>query len=71
MTSFKKFYFNFNKWKKAELEVQALQRRINLTETDFEQMENRLKEITAQLNAASHAAEESERWLKCFIFFLF
>jgi hypothetical protein len=43
------------------LEVQALQRRINLTETDFEQMETRLKEMTAALTSTSHAADESEK----------
>lgn len=46
---------------KSELEVGGLQRRINLTETELEQMETRLKETTAQLTTASHNSDESEK----------
>ena len=46
---------------KSELEVGGLQRRINLTETELEQMESRLKEITAQLTTASQNSDKSEQ----------
>jgi len=50
----------------SELEVGGLQRRINLTETELEQMESRLKSITAQLTNASHSSDESEKLRKQF-----
>lgn len=46
---------------KSELEVGGLQRRINLTETELEQMESRLKEITTQLTTASQNSDKSEQ----------
>jgi len=48
----------------SELEVGGLQRRINLTETELEQMEVRYKEISAQLASASHNSDESEKGRK-------
>merc|ERR1719468_611346 len=48
----------------SELEVGGLQRRINLTETELEQMESRLKEITEQLTTASHNSDKSEHGRK-------
>lgn len=50
----------------SELEVGGLQRRINLTETELEQMESRLKEVSAQLAIASHNSDESEKGRKTF-----
>ena len=43
------------------MEVGGLQRRINLTETELEQMEVRYKQISVQLTNASHNSDESEK----------
>lgn len=48
------------------MEIGGLQRRINLTETELEQMEQRLKQITEDLNKASKNSEESEKGRKVF-----
>ncbi len=48
------------------MEIGALQRRINLSETELEQMESRLKTISEQLLQASKNSEESERGRKTF-----
>ncbi|PSN46958.1 Tropomyosin [Blattella germanica] len=46
---------------KAESEVAALNRRIQLLEEDLERSEERLATATAKLAEASQAADESER----------
>ena len=46
---------------KAEGEVAALNRRIQLLEEDLERSEERLATATQKLAEASHAADESER----------
>lgn len=48
-------------FKQAELEVSALQRRVQLIEEDLEKTEERLNQATTKLNEASQAADESER----------
>ena len=59
----------------AEGEVAALNRRIQLLEEDLERSEERLATATQKLAEASHAADESERWVvkyfstNCQIFF--
>ena len=50
--------------KKAELEVSALQRRVQLIEEDLDKTEERLNQATTKLNEASQAADESERLTK-------
>uniref|UniRef100_T1JFS6 Tropomyosin n=1 Tax=Strigamia maritima TaxID=126957 RepID=T1JFS6_STRMM len=50
--------------KRAEGEVAALNRRIQLLEEDLERSEERLKIATQKLEEASHAADESERMRK-------
>ena len=52
---------------KAEQEVSALQRRIQLLEEDLERAEERLAQATSKLEEASKAADESERYI--FLFF--
>ena len=47
----------------AEGEVAALNRRIQLLEEDLERSEERLATATQKLAEASHAADESERWV--------
>nr|7BJS_C Chain C, SD21996p [Drosophila melanogaster] len=47
--------------KRAESEVAALNRRIQLLEEDLERSEERLGSATAKLSEASQAADESER----------
>ncbi|GAB0088153.1 hypothetical protein DMENIID0001_025370 [Sergentomyia squamirostris] len=47
--------------KRAESEVAALNRRIQLLEEDLERSEERLASATAKLSEASQAADESER----------
>ena len=41
----------------------ALNRRIQLLEEDLERSEERLATATQKLAEASHAADESERWV--------
>ncbi|XP_057332428.1 tropomyosin isoform X5 [Microplitis mediator] len=50
-----------NQLKRAESEVAALNRRIQLLEEDLERSEERLATATAKLAEASQAADESER----------
>ncbi|XP_042900719.1 tropomyosin isoform X5 [Parasteatoda tepidariorum] len=50
--------------KRAEGEVAALNRRIQLIEEDLERSEERLKIATAKLEEASQSADESERMRK-------
>jgi len=47
----------------AEGEVAALNRRIQLLEEDLERSEERLATATQKLAEASHAADESERYV--------
>ncbi|XP_042869105.1 tropomyosin isoform X21 [Penaeus japonicus] len=51
--------------KRAEGEVAALNRRIQLLEEDLERSEERLNTATTKLAEASQAADESERARKC------
>ncbi|KAK0086092.1 hypothetical protein PV325_003880 [Microctonus aethiopoides] len=52
---------NFKSLNRAESEVAALNRRIQLLEEDLERSEERLATATAKLAEASQAADESER----------
>ena len=55
------FWFSSSPAPKAEGEVAALNRRIQLLEEDLERSEERLNTATTKLAEASQAADESER----------
>ena len=44
--------------------MNGLQKRIQAIEEEYEKVEERLSKATANLNEASHAADENERYCK-------
>ncbi len=62
-----KFKFFIIIWK-TENEKNALQKRITLLEEEYEKVEERLTKATQNLNEASHAADENERYLFFWLF---
>ena len=59
-SSFSSFLVTF-RYRQAESEVAASNRRIQLLEEDLERSEERLLTATTKLAEASHSADESER----------